>query len=76
MIYWIIGGVCWMICGILAYGIALALQQRGFPSIAKRGYREDCSFATFVGFMGLIGLIAVFICSGFAEHGLMYRTPH
>lgn len=70
---WIVFAGGWIVCGVLGYGITLAYAQRQYPTIAEEWYRKDCAFSTFVASSGPIGLVIIFLFSGFAEHGLMYR---
>jgi hypothetical protein len=70
---WLIFGAVWIVCGVLAYGVALAHWRREVPADS---FRSATGPAFYCGFLGPIGLIAALVTSGMAEHGLMYRNPH
>ena len=73
MIWIIIGGIVWIICGVLAYAINFAFCQGNWPSIAEELYRQDMGLSVLAGLFGPIGLAITFLMSGFAEYGLKWR---
>lgn len=74
--FWVILVFIWVVCGVLTFGMALADFQAmsvGYPELRQQQYREDAAMALLFSIFGPIGLFVGFCCSGFAEHGLMYR---
>ena len=76
MALWItLGGLVWVACSVLAYGLMLAHFQKGWPSIARSGYYGDTAFARWMALAGPIGLFVALMMGG-TRYGTMYRNPH
>lgn len=69
--------LCWIICGVFAYGITFAYFQSMFPSercdVSSDTYDDNMNIAFIMGFSGPFGLIIALINSGFARHGLKWK---
>jgi len=63
---------CWVICGILNYGLLFAYLQKEYPTIAKMDYVEDRRGALIVSLFGPIALIVVTMMDG-NKHGFKYK---
>ena len=81
MAIWLIGGIVWVACGVLVYGLVLALFVRDFPSLhCDSIWASDRRCAMLVPVFGVLGLIGFIIFSWFihgvpCKHGLMFRKP-
>ena len=75
MYFLIIYSLIHIACGTLAFGIALAYNQRQFTAIAADMRIADIVFSCMLFLIGPIGLLASLITTGCAKHGLMYRLP-
>jgi len=71
MTYFIVAVVFWIVCGILAYGLFLAYNQKEWPSIAEKGYEKDRMDAIGGALAGPFGLWAALAVYG-TKHGLMF----
>jgi len=60
-VFFIFVFICWVICGVLAYGLSFAYFQRNWPSIAEQEYYSDMLFSIFIGVLGPIGLLSVIL---------------
>ena len=69
-------GLAWVVCGIWAYGATIAFFWESFPTLQSRErFRELQAISVVFGLAGPFGMVAVFISSGFAQHGLLFRFP-
>lgn len=73
--WYLIGAVVWAVCGVLAYGVSFAYDQKEYENIAKEREGEDRKVALISLLFGPIALIELLIEHG-AKHGLMYRSIH
>lgn len=69
--------VGWAICGVLAFGITVADFWHSFPTLQREPgrFRDIAGFASIYAALGPLGFIIVFLVSGFAKHGLLFRQP-
>ena len=69
--------VVWVGCGILTTGMTTAHFYRGWPTLqdVPGEFRRDLGFGCLLSMFGPLGLIIVFLLTGFAQRGLMYRNP-
>ena len=63
---------CWLICGIVAYGLTFACFQRKYPTLAEKDYWSDFRTALFTGMAGPIGL-GVALAMGGIQHGFKWK---
>lgn len=67
------GGVLWIACSVLEYGLYFAYYQRKWPSIANENRLSDRFLAALIALIGPIGLLATLITGQFG-YGLQYRN--
>jgi hypothetical protein len=76
MIGWTIFFVVWAVCGVLAYGAALAQFQKRFPISAREEYRMDVVMSLIFGVLGIVGLFFIILDWRYVrDYGFMYRRP-
>lgn len=71
----IIGGIIWIVCGVLAYGMTMAVEQRRWGATSIEEYRDNHRCSLLWALFGPLALLASLV-HGDAAHGLMYRNPH
>lgn len=75
MMFYLIIAVVWVVCGVLAYGVSFAYEQKEYEDFAKKMERHDRGTAMIDSLFGTIALYGLLIEHG-AKHGLMYRSRH
>ena len=60
----------WIMCGVFAFGISVASDNR-YHSVCS--YRESVTFAFFMSLAGPLFLIPILATTGFPQRGLLYR---
>ena len=65
---WAVTALCWIVCGILAYGFTFAYFQRQYPILSDANRIYDRMFAILFLIGGLFGLVIVVIRRGY-QHG-------
>lgn len=70
---WIAVAAIWIVCGVLAYGLAFAHYQGEFALSAEKRVSTDQAFAWIMATLGPVGLLTE-LCSGGTAHGLKFRS--
>jgi hypothetical protein len=66
--WWIIGIIAWLACGIIHVGYFFCYFQVEYPNLAERHYSFDLCLAYGLAIFGPMALLSTFI-SGFCCHG-------
>lgn len=59
MITAILFAICWIICGVIYYGLTVAYYQRSWPELAHEDRCKDRTAAAFYALFGPIALLAI-----------------
>ncbi len=76
MIYWIIGGVAYLVGGLITVGAILAESGKRWPSIADETFKEDLAFGIFYAFfLPVVSWVVVLFVTGFYQYGVSFHGP-
>ena len=72
IMFWIIFGIVWVVCGTLAYGAYFAHFQRKFPDLVESQHTKDRSEALVMGVLGPFGLFGIGVAFRF-KYGFKFK---